>query len=285
VTNQEPPPATPDPTVPHARPVTLAATPQLPAARISLVLPAISRLQAAAGFTTTILFLIAMIVISLVAQVLQFPDPDAAQPEQLHHFFIQQKWLSAAGVVAVAALLLHFHRLHPASIGLSTKRPTTQALWALATLVGLYAAHFVSITLIFLLILLVPPLQADLAHRIEFLELLPHHSLLLSFLLLIPVAIEEELLFRGLMIPYLRRLGCSWTGALIISTAIFASLHISQGALGIIQVFTIGCVFGLFFILSRSLTAVIIAHFVFDMMQIQLARLVAPLIDQIQQSA
>jgi membrane protease YdiL (CAAX protease family) len=169
---------------------------------------------------------------------------------------------------------------------LSWHRPARQALWAGSALLAIYAVFLLFVVAITIVVLYYPELEKDdLARRIEFLKLMPANSTLEILLLLIPVAIEEELLFRGLLIPYLHRVGCTWTVAILISTAVFAVLHFNQGWLGIIQVFGVGAVLGTCFVLTRSLLAVVLAHFVFDFLQLQLARAVKPWLEEVSKAA
>jgi membrane protease YdiL (CAAX protease family) len=112
------------------------------------------------------------------------------------------------------------------------------------------------------------------------LELLPVHSLGLTIALMVPVAVHEELIFRGLLLPYLRRIGWPWWLAIAASSGTFAVLHVAQGWLAIIQVFGISVVLATFFVLSRSLLSVIAAHFLFDVLQTQLARVLLPHIEE-----
>ena len=66
----------------------------------------------------------------------------------------------------------------------------------------------------------------------------------------------------------------SWSAAIVISSAIFAVLHFDQGWIGVIQIMGVGTVFAVFFVLSRSLSAVVIAHFTFNFLQFQMMRLI-----------
>ena len=194
--------------------------------------------------------------------------------------FIVDKWTSALLALACAASLLRWHSLSPASFGLHVERFAAQTAWGIAALVAVYVAFGLSLVAVTILIAAVPSLQQDLAARGEFLALLPVHDTLGAILLLIPVAIHEELLFRGLLLPYLRRVGCSWTAAVLVSAAIFASLHVTQGWLAIPQIFCVAVALGTVFVVSRSLSAVMIAHFLFDFLQLQLIRVLWPWLEQ-----
>ena len=198
---------------------------------------------------------------------------------------VVNKWFEALSVTALAAYFIYRHNLPASAFGLQPARLGRQLLWSVPTLLSIYTIMipFVIVTVFF--VLTFPETQSDLQHRVDFIQALPIHNLLVTVLLLIPVAIHEELLFRGLLIPYFRRIGLGWVGAVAFSTLIFASLHLSQGWIGALQIIPIGAVLATFFIISRSLTAVIIAHFLFDLLQTQLARLFPSDIDDIMRQA
>jgi len=195
-------------------------------------------------------------------------------------YFTAAKWLDALLVVVLTAYLVRRHHLSSAAFGLQTEALGRQVLWAAGTLVGAYAALIPTVMMIGLLVLLFPELHRDLDRRLEFIEVIPIHRMGDTLLLLGAVAIHEELLFRGLLMPYLRRVGCGWGGAVVVSASLFAALHVAQGWLGIVQVFPIGVALAVFFVLSRSLLAVILAHFAFDFLQFQLIRVLLPWIEQ-----
>lgn len=198
-------------------------------------------------------------------------------------YLVSRKVFDVGLVGLLAWLLLSRHRLPAESIGLSPRRPAAQALWALGALAAIYAYMLTFMVIMTVVLFFFPSLQKDLAARTEFLDLMPVEDLWMSLALLIPVAIHEELLFRGLLLPYLRRVTGGWTAAILISSVIFAVLHIAQGWLGVVQVFGLSVIFSLAFIWTRSLAAVTLAHFLFDFLQFQLIRLLRPLFDQLPQ--
>jgi membrane protease YdiL (CAAX protease family) len=152
----------------------------------------------------------------------------------------------------------------------------------LATLGGVFAASVFSSVLVMVLVAVFPRLQADLSNRLRFVSAVTDIDLLGAVTLLVAVAIHEEVLFRGLFIPYLRRLGCGWFGALAISAGVFGGLHYSQGFLAIPQIFCVGLTLGAFYMWSRSLTAVMLAHFLYDLTMFQLAPVVLRWAEQAQ---
>jgi membrane protease YdiL (CAAX protease family) len=187
---------------------------------------------------------------------------------------IIRKWSDALLAGGLAAYLLVRNHLPAASFGLRTDRWLPQLGWAAVGLAGIYGYMIVAMMVLLFWVALFPQLQHDLEHRLDMVRDLPVHNLSLSILLLVPVAIHEEVLFRGLLLPYVRRwLGSWWPAVLLVSVA-FGSLHLTQGVLGAIQVFGVGVILCLIFIFSRSLSAVMIAHFLFDLLQFQLIRVI-----------
>ncbi len=197
-----------------------------------------------------------------------------------HWLLALGKWFDALLLVVLAAYFVYRHRISADDLGLRSTCVGWQVLWSLVTLFAVYLVFFVMLLVVGVLVSLFPELQQDLMEREKFMEMLPLENFWLGVLLLIPVAIHEEMLFRGLLMPYLHRLGCQWWGAVAISTFIFASLHITQGVLGVVQIMGVGAVLGVAFVLTRSTLVVIIAHFLFNLIQLQLARVIAPHMDQ-----
>jgi len=195
-----------------------------------------------------------------------------------------RKWFDGLLVLSLAGYLVWRQHIPAAALGLRTDGVARQLLWAPLTLCGVGAIFLITVFGISALIILFPELRRDVMRRTEFIEMLPTGSLPRAVLLLVPVAIHEELLFRGLLIPYLRRLGASWPAAVLMSTAVFAVLHLAQGWLGVVQVFGIGLALGTCFVLSRSLLAVTIAHFLFNLAQFQLAHYVYPWLQKLPQA-
>jgi membrane protease YdiL (CAAX protease family) len=211
-----------------------------------------------------------------------------ARPAQALDDFTQglaaQKWAEAPLIGGLAVLLLARHRLAPAAFGLSPARIDRQLLWSVPTLAIVNFAFALSMVIVLLWIKLHPGWEADLERRTEFMQLLPVDSVLATIALMVPVALHEELLFRGLLIPYLRRITGHWAWAVLLSAGIFAVLHIAQGVLGVVQMFALGVAFGICFIATRSVLTVALAHFAFNVLQVQLARFALPYARQVQEA-
>jgi membrane protease YdiL (CAAX protease family) len=258
-----------------ARPIARAAAPYR-----ALEMPYVDRREALLDLT---LVLLASIVVPYVPSILTTIGPaDTAIPD-IGPVVILQKWCEAA---LVAGLLLYFvlrHRMRPAAFGLRADRLGSQATWGLATLIGMYGAFFIVSFLVLAVLAMTSRLEGEYHRRLEFAEALPVESLVSTLTLLVAVAIHEEILFRGLLLPYLRRLLGSWWWAGLASALLFAALHVpGQGLLAGVQVFSIAVVLAVFFILSRSLLAVTAAHLLFDFFQFQMIRLL-PKLEQLLQ--
>jgi len=187
---------------------------------------------------------------------------------------IFQKWCEAGLALGLLCYFVLRQRIRPATFGLQSRQLGWQVLWSLPTLASMYAALLATSLVVFAVVVLFPASESDLAKRVEFAETMPIDNLATTILLLAAVAIHEETLFRGLLLPYLRRLLGSWWAAGLISALLFAILHVPhQGLLGGVQVLGLGIVLAVFFILSRSLLAVILAHLLFDLLQFQLMRI------------
>jgi membrane protease YdiL (CAAX protease family) len=188
--------------------------------------------------------------------------------------FIAEKCLDALVVLALAGYLVWRHRLAGAAFGFRLGKPAHELGWSAAALGGAYAVMFGSMAVVLVALAVFPALQQDLKNRLDFAQKMPLNDLAAAALLLIPVAIHEEVLFRGLLLPYLRRLTNHWTLAVIFGTLLFAVLHLPQGVLGVAQIACVGAVFAVIFIRTQRLLPVIVAHYAFDFCQLLLMRVV-----------
>ncbi len=273
MTEQPPLPGDVPPPAIVARPI--GAAPLAPPPP-DLELPYVRRRDALLDLT--LVLLAAIVLPYLPALLAPIGGEDVGVPE-IGPLVIIQTWCQAG---LATGLLLYFvlrHRIKPASFGLRCTQIGSQVLWGIGTLVGVYGALFASGALVLTLYTISPGLEDDLTKRLDFIEQMPVTRLGTTLLLLVAVAINEEIIFRGLLLPYLRRVLGSWWSAGLISAMIFAALHIPQQGMlgGGIQIFAIGVVLSVFFILSRSLLAVTFAHLLFDFLQFQLIRVLPDL--------
>jgi membrane protease YdiL (CAAX protease family) len=266
-------PARPATPLVTARPVLTADQPPSP-----LELPMLTR--RAAALDLGLVVLVALLLpgaFNLVTVLLvRFTTGQDLRDVPLPHgeLLTIDKWFDWALAAGLMAYFLLARRLPGAAFGLRRDQPLLQAVWALGTIAAIYLWLMCTVVLIYAILLLYPDALNDVLERTRMIELLPIHDWRRASLLLIPVAAHEEILFRGLLLPYLRRLTGHWWSAVLISSLVFAALHIDQGLAGVFQVLGVSVVLALAFILTRSLCVVTIAHFAFNFLQFQLMRVI-----------
>lgn len=172
----------------------------------------------------------------------------------------------ALGVLVVVLALVRLRGQTRRAIGASTPR------WALDALIGAGAtlAAFVLIYMWQFLVWLVWPemIKQMMENADRLIALIPKlHPLSLCGVACI-VGIYEEVLFRGFLLPRLRRVTNSWPLAIIISTAVFTALHAGDqtfAALGPITILSL--VFSVVTVWRRSIVPAIVGHAAFDFAQ------------------
>lgn len=100
---------------------------------------------------------------------------------------------------------------------------------------------------------IVPEFMADLVASVSF-------APLLWLAVIVAAPLFEELFFRGFLIAGLRRGSLGDAGAIVLSSAVWASIHIQYGLYEIITIFIFGLVLGLARIGSRSLWVPVAMH-------------------------
>lgn len=212
--------------------------------------------------------------------------PAVGESPSLLRALMVSKWLGAGLALAAAYVLVRRLPTPWASFGLRGL-PIGRALgWGCAGLAGLYGALLLSAIAIVGLQLAFGSewLMDDVGQRVDLLSALVSETGWRASLLLVAVALHEELLFRGLLLPALRPF-LGWTGALVLSSLIFGVLHAEQGLVGIAQATGLGLVLGALFLRSGSLWPAILAHFAFDRIQFELVRLLLPFMEQMRDLA
>lgn len=265
-----------DTPIPMARPIIFAhpiaidhsfEVPPEPAS--PLLLPNASRSRVSASLLAV---LVIGIVLSFAIQMVSLFNLDPVQGDAFAVRLIAMKFVDAALACILLSALASLNGVTAASFGIRFGGLLQQIGFGFLTLLANYAYMIATIPLVMLLIQEFPELMEDAKERLEFGSMLPVQNFWLSVVLLICVATHEEITFRGLMLPLLRKLIGSWWGAVAISSVIFGALHIAQGVIGVVQITGLGIVFSIAFIRSRSLITVIFAHFAFDLLQFQLLR-------------
>jgi membrane protease YdiL (CAAX protease family) len=94
-----------------------------------------------------------------------------------------------------------------------------------------------------------------------------------TLLLLLFSAIGEEVTYRGLLLRYLTWLLRDPPIAVLASSLMFALAHSWLGDMQMLSAIWMGLVLGTFYVRRGSLVTVIIAHFLFNLLQVELLRL------------
>jgi membrane protease YdiL (CAAX protease family) len=97
----------------------------------------------------------------------------------------------------------------------------------------------------------------------------PEDRLLALFLVPV-VAFAEETIFRGYFILRLHAVVGSTTGAVVLSSAVFAIAHADQGSAAVVTIGIVGAIKALIYVWRGSLVAPIVIHFLLDFLAILL---------------
>lgn len=248
-----------------ARPVSAAI-----ASRAAMYLDRVRRRDAALDLA---LVLMTAVIAQFAPSAIALFDESATPELEAKGYVLVIKWAEAAMVMAMLAYFALRHRIDPRAFGLRLDRPGLQVAWGLLALVGAYGAIIASIAIVQIVVLFWPGAMDDVLRRVEFTRQIGDFSVWQTLVLLVGVSIHEEVLFRALLIPYLRRVTGRWWAAVTVSSAVFAVLHFPQGWIAVVQIFGLSAVFSVMFIFSRSLPALCLAHFAFNFAQISLMRL------------
>lgn len=203
------------------------------------------------------------------------PSPSETEASQVRQaMLLPALSLRALGAMTIIAILARRRGLTARSVGLTWSDAPLNIAIGLAVLVFVYA--LIAVTMLFLWFLwpeVVGEMQEN-ARRI--MELVPN----LRPVEFVPVAaligVYEELVFRGFLMTRLRRATGGWTVAVILSTAVFTSLHaFEQTRSALVIVAILSLVFSLVTIWRRSIVPAVVAHALFDLSQLLLLHLQA----------
>lgn len=281
-----PPSSSPPPTGEHAAPIPLArriratetpvpglpflSPPHLPPPPLSpspLLMLELTPRQAGFDVLLTLLPIALLYLPSLIAYFSSTLDSERAV--DVGTATLNFKWVEALFAVLIALYLIVRGGVRPASIGLGAPRPVRAVGWGLCGLVGAYVVVVVSVMVALPFVAGGPDvdIREEFRDKIQFAEAFGRIGYLQFATVLIAVVIHEELLFRGLLLPQLRRATGSWPWAVVLSSLVFALLHFLQGPIAMLQISGVAVVLALVFIVSRSLYAVMIAHYLFNFAQ------------------
>lgn len=152
------------------------------------------------------------------------------------------------------------------AIGLHKRGLARDGLLGIALTVVIYGMIFATLGL---LALVWPTVLEQMQENASgLLEMIPRASPLGFLFMALTIGIYEEVLFRGFIMPRLRRATGSWVAAVILSSAIFTALHAAEqtpAALIIVSILSVS--FSVVTIWHRSIVPAIVAHALFDFSQ------------------
>ncbi|MBI1827679.1 MAG: CPBP family intramembrane metalloprotease [Planctomycetes bacterium] len=175
--------------------------------------------------------------------------------------------IRAVGFAFFIGLLLRHRGQTWAAVGIRIARLWINILVGLAGTCIAYAVHFLLLVLIFAFF---PKLLEGLEQNADRLkDMLPPVSLWIMVPFMSVVGSYEELVFRGFLLPRLRRGTGSWILAVIISTAMFTLPHAQdQTVAALIPIAGLSLTLSVMTIWRRSIVPGIVTHFLFNATQL-----------------
>lgn len=176
-------------------------------------------------------------------------------------------WLvvRAIAVLSLIAVLLACDGQSPRHIGLDRARLGREVLWGGPVLVGAFAAHLVATMPIGAAMFLLGHARREAAQRVGALQgLLAGASLWQVVPALVVLAILEEVLFRGFLLPRVRSLTGRWWIAVALVQLLFGLGHVYEGVFAVAQTMVIGVYFSAVFLWRVHLASAIAAHAAFN---------------------
>lgn len=164
-------------------------------------------------------------------------------------------------------IIIAFRRQTLRAIGLSFRQFVTNLLIGIGAGVGiLLFGHLIIITMT----VIWPEILKEMSKNAdELMKLIPNMTTAQSAAFMLMVGTYEEVLFRGFLLPRLRRLTDSWIWATLISTTIFTALHaMDQVGAALVAITGLSLIFSALTIWRRSIVPGIIAHFLFNLVQL-----------------
>lgn len=183
-------------------------------------------------------------------------------------------WITirAAAITFGIGVILARRRQRPAHVGFTTRWLLPGVPLGLFTAVAMLIGGGVIVQVATLIWPGLDELFRDNAENIG--DLLPPMTIPQLALLNVVVATYEELLLRGFVMPRLRRLTNSWTIAVVLSTAVFAGLHLpDQNLAAVCALAVVSLILSTLTIATRSLVPAIAAHFLFNFVQMVIIKM------------
>jgi len=174
----------------------------------------------------------------------------------------------AGATVGLGALLLRLQKLPREALGLRTERLEGQILWGFGAAL---VVHGVALGWVRLAVYVQWSLWRAGHRPLWWLrgsnplaEVESSATVGTVLILLMAGAIYEEVLYRGLLLPRLRRMVGRWWAAVLTTSLLFGAAHLASGPGNALAAFVGSIVWCVTFVWSRSLLRVVIGHFLFN---------------------
>lgn len=255
--------------IPTARPIVISESPFLSPVDDPLLLRTSTRGQALGDLAVLLLALVTLelAVGSVVRSFTGVASGTALPPpEQLRDWLVPIVSVRALVVVGVIVIILRARRQSARTIGLGAPERGLDILIGIGAMLAAYALIYLWVGLS---LFLWPDWLQGMGKNAERLaDLLPALNPLAYVELALVVGVYEEVLFRGFIMPRLRRVMGSWMAAVVVSTLLFVVLHVGdQERAALIPVAILSLLFSATTIWRRSLVPGIVGHFLFDLSQ------------------
>jgi membrane protease YdiL (CAAX protease family) len=196
----------------------------------------------------------------VVGQWLQ--DPDSPSDPVLDLF--GPRTAATVLTVAVAAFLLLSRGLKPRTIGLKRQGVGEQAFAGVCSVPFALAAAAVAYGLTLLLRYAAGSDESLAAAREAVGQIRDAGQLGRTIAFLAIAALNEEVIFRGLILTRLRRICGQWPTAVIISSMLFGAIHLNFGMAYARNAFCLSIVWSCLYIRTGSLLSTTVGHFLFN---------------------
>ena len=228
-----------------------------------------------AALADTVIMLMYLVVAGMACRAWYFAHAGGPNVDLFATWLLP--WLMAGvGGLALVALVTRHADLGGAALGLSGDAVAGQVVWglggAILACVGLlgWIALEWTVRSVLRSIGVGVPWSWEATYR--FAEGLRGVSIGTIFVTMGAGAVVEEAVFRGVILPRLRRVTGQWWSAILLNVLLFGAQHFAGGFVAIVGTAIVSTVFCVVFIRSRSLGAAVVAHFLYNLLQCVIGR-------------
>jgi membrane protease YdiL (CAAX protease family) len=175
--------------------------------------------------------------------------------------------LRAVCVIVLVLLLLRADGQRVAALGLVGRRAWFDALIGVPLTLGAFATALVSGIAVSIVTMAAGSSlvqRESISRTTTLLDLFGDASLGTFAAAIAVTATFEEVVFRGFLLPRLRRVTGSWIAAVAIASVLFGAGHVYEGWTAVVQVIALGVFFSGVFLGSARLLPAVVAHASFD---------------------